>query len=204
MAHTAREFVEPAKEKLAFLQEQIELLRPEADAFDEDIARVAALQTKTRDELAAYLLGDVEDQTLATLEERLRYPELLKIKREFETRLAAAQAELARLEELEDVKNYDFHVSRADDELEEIRPAYEALSRARTKWMSLSGMEELITEGYLRDGYRPNLWRRLGDWVRVSAVLDDLDAWREAHTRGDEPTAPPEQAVSDPAGLRAA
>jgi len=125
----------------------------------------------------------VEDATLGALEERLRYPELLKIKRDFEAKLAEAQAQLAELETQEDVKNYEFPVSRAKDELEEIRPVYDELSHAETEWMSLPGLEQLVREGYFDDDYPPGFWqlgRRLRDWRRVSQVLDAMDAQRDA------------------------
>lgn len=200
MSYTARDLIEPAREKLSFLKEQETLLKEEATSFDDDVARLEALLARTRDELAGYLLGDVEDEALADLEERLRYPELTPLKRASEAKLAQAQAELAELETKEDVKNYEFHVSQAQDQREEIRPVYEELRRDEEAWTSLPGMNQLVGEGYFDDDYRAGLWRRFGDWKRVSQVLDALDERRAA----PQATEAPGGELTNPAELRAA
>ena len=95
---SSHDFVQAASHKRAFLKKQADALETQAREFDAEVERLRRLRAENRQELAGYLLAEVDDDAIKALEERLRFPALAPIKAEFEAELEAAQSELAALE----------------------------------------------------------------------------------------------------------
>ena len=172
---SSHDFVQAASHKRAFLKKQADALETQAREFDAEVERLRRLRAENRQELAGYLLAEVDDDAIKALEERLRFPALAPIKAEFEAELEAAQSELAALEANPEVEHYEFHRSQAKDEIDAITDAHEDLKARCHVWERNDWYLALDARGFFAPGYRPGILDRFRDWRAASHLMADLE-----------------------------
>jgi len=171
-----REWIEAAQARRAFLQEQEQRLLAERKSYTQEAERLGELLARTRQELVGHLLPDLDDEALAALERRFSYAGgLLPIKRRIEEQLATVAREKAALERTDEVRNLDFHLSRAADERAELKETYTALKAELQLWLDNRHWQALVTRGWFSPGYRTGLLGWLRDWRAVSFLMTMLE-----------------------------
>lgn len=172
---TTYELARAARGRLDFLNEQVRLLREEDARYGQERDRVDELRRKNRLELASYLLGEVSDDEVRALEQRLSYPSLLPIKRGFEDQLRQSQADLAQLLLDPDAAHNDLYQRQLQDEQDEIREVYERLRAQVDLWRANAHFQGLHQRGFFEPRYRAGLFGWLRDWRAVSLLMAALE-----------------------------
>lgn len=175
---TIGEWLNAARERLAFLEAQADGLKREREEYQAEVERLGTVLERTWQELTGHLLPDVDDDALRALEQRLRYGSgLLPNKRRFDERLERSQQARAELEASDDFRNLELYLAQVTDELAELQEAYDALKAELTGWRSCRQYAELEQRGWFSPGYRPDgLLAALRDWRSVSFLMAQLES----------------------------
>lgn len=173
--YTSSDYIAAAAPRKAFIRDQLAAFKAQAKSFEADIDRLGALLERTREEMASYLLADVDDEALTSLETKLRYPGLLKIKRGFEAKLARAEKDRARYEATPEIEHYDFHVSRINDDLADLTDPRQAFNAQLEIWHDNSWFQELDGRGFFALNYDASFFDHFWDWRAVSLLMEDLE-----------------------------
>jgi len=174
-----QEWIEAAKARHAFFEEQQQRLLAERKGYTQEVERLSELLGRTRQELVGHLLPDLDDEALTALEQRFSYAGgLLPVKHRTEEQLAVVAREKAALEATDDVANIEFHLSRAADERAELKETYTALKAELQLWLDNRHWQALVTRGWFTPGYRAGLLDRLRDWRAASFLMAMLEYQR--------------------------
>lgn len=188
---SSADFIQAAQARRTFLTQERDALETEWQEYDKERKRLEGLLGQVGQELASYLLVEVTDEEVEALQKRLRYPGLLPIKRQFEERLARAQARRAELEKLHEAVHNEFHLAQTKDEIEAIREAYNKLQQDVGLWRSNAWFNELESRGYFEPGYKSGFWSAFRDWRAVSHLMAEVEIGR------DKPFAAPDEVRAD-------
>jgi hypothetical protein len=179
------QFLQAIYARRGFLQENRDALQLQLIEYSNEVDRLSKLSQRNDQEMASYLLAEVEDHDLKKLEKKLRYPQLLKIKRQFEAQLQQDQQQKAQMETQHEVVHIDFHLSQVKDELATISDAYQSLKKETDAWFQSPWFVQLHTRGFFNPTYKPGFLDRFHDWRAMSFLMEDL----ERQHRVDFPTA---------------
>ncbi|MCA9522722.1 MAG: hypothetical protein KC609_17215, partial [Myxococcales bacterium] len=144
-------------------------------SFEIDAARLSALRERAMSDLQAYLLADLDDDSLRALETRLRCPGLVAVKRRTDEEIAACERERAQLAGDPEVEHYEHHHSAVTDEREELRGPHEQMSAERRRWEDSKWFDELQADGFFEPTYDPGLFQKFLDWRAGSFWMDEVE-----------------------------
>jgi len=164
------------QERQEFLRQQRKLLEEQRADYEADVKELGKLLDRTRQELVGYLLPELDDEALTALQERLSYPSLLPIKRDYDKRLAEIEQRREEMSQLDEIKNSEFMISRVEDQMAEIAEAYTRFNEELRPWTDSTWFHRLEDRGYFGEGYKPSLVKRFFDWRAVSFLMADLES----------------------------
>lgn len=162
-------------ERLLGLSQELDALRREREAHGEAATEIERLRERNQRELAGYLLPDLDDEDLASLERRLHYPGLLAIKRAFERRLAAIHDERLAVEANPDFAERELRRVDIDTQLAELDEPAQSFRRDRAPWEESPHFIELLNRGWFRENYDAGLFDWLRDWRACSLLMAHLE-----------------------------
>jgi len=110
------EYLEACEYRKRFVSEQLDGLKQERQSFAADAERLEGVAEEMRLETVGYLLPEIQDDYLATLEDRLSYPGLLPIKREYDRRFQEAENRRVELAGMDEVQLHEYHFHQATEE----------------------------------------------------------------------------------------
>ena len=172
------------QERQEFLRQQRKLLEEQRAEYEADVKELEKRLDRTRQELVGYLLPELDDAALTALQERLSYPSLLPIKRDYDERLADIEQRREKMSQLEEIKNSEFMISRVEDQMAEIAEAYTRFNEEIRPWTDSKWFHRLNDRAYFKEGYKPTLIKRFMDWRAVSFLMTDLEG-KEAPSFSD-------------------
>ena len=108
-----REYLDACYYRQNFLEEQQAWLKQERANYDSDAGRLDEVASRVQQEMVGYLIPEVDDAHLASLQDKLHYPGLLPIKREYEKRFDSAEARRVELESMDEIQQFEFFRDRA-------------------------------------------------------------------------------------------
>lgn len=160
--------------KKAFAEE-VARLAEERRQYEAAASEIDGRRARNGQELAGYLLPDLDDEDLAALERRLRYPALLPEKRVTEAALAELEREREAIEA--DPRFSEREVRRVDyeEQLAEIAEAAAAFARERELWESSAYFQALHRVGWFEPDYDGGLFDWLRDWRACSLLMAELE-----------------------------
>lgn len=155
--------------------EEVGRLEEERRQYGAAADEVERLRERNGQELAGYLLPDLDDEDLVALEQRLRYPALMGEKRKTEAALAEVEREREQIEA--DPRFYEREVRRIDLEgqLAEIAEAAASFKRERDLWESSEYFQALHGRGWFEPEYDGGLFDWLRDWRACSLLMAELE-----------------------------
>lgn len=168
------QYLNACEDRKKFLQSQLAWLGDERQEHDSAVKRLQTMLDRNRDEMAGYLVPEVSDEFLAELEQRLAYPGLLPIKRDFEQQFDAAENRRAELAEMKEIKLYDYTLNDLQEKVDQEHPAYDQARSDIAFWNHSKWHRQLEKRGYYESDYQPGLLRRFWDWRAVSFLMADL------------------------------
>lgn len=157
------------------LGQELEALRRERQAYTQDVAELEKKLERNRRELVGYLLPDLDDDDLARLERRLRYPSLRPIKRDFEARLAAVEAARRELEATPEYAEREVRLVDLETQLAELTEPAQSFRRDRAPWEASANFQALKARGWFEEGYDAGLFDWLRDWRACSLLMEELE-----------------------------
>lgn len=169
------EYLDACQYRKSFVEEQLALLQQDRSKHHADAERLDGVVERIRQEMVGYLLPEVQDAHLATLEKRLRYPGLMPIKKDYDGRFEAAEARRIELEAMDEIQQYDFLFDRASRDVEDVRPKYDSMKRKIGYWESSKSFKKLHERGYFDLDYKVGFFRRFFDWRDVSFLMAHLE-----------------------------
>ena len=168
------EYLEACNFRKQFLREQLRWLRAERQQFGEDAKRLQAVEQRVRQELIGYLLPEVQDLFLAGLEQRISYPGLLPIKAKYDAKFEAVERRSVELEQMDEFQQYDFLLDRAQRDVDDIQPKFEAATAHMAIWEQSKWFKSLNQRKYFELGYAAGFFRRILDWRAESFLMAHL------------------------------
>ena len=190
----ASTYHQAAEMRRQFLVTQRRLLAAEDAAYERDADALEQQVETTWRELTGYLLPDVSDETLSSLEQRLGSAALLAAKQRTTEAIFRSERRRAVLAEMDEIVHHDIVLARAEDEIAEIQEAHDAFQRQLDHWRSSPWFEKLGPRWFLL-GTTYGLVDRLRRWRQVSLYMADLER--------DIPGRPGLRRFRDPKDLRA-
>ena len=169
-----REYLEACRYRQDFLQQQLRWLQEESANYAAEANRLKGVADRNRQEMIGYLLPEVNDHHIASLEQRLSYPGLSPIKKDYDGRFEAAEQRRVELEAMDEIQQYDFFLDRAQREVDDISPAYESTTKKMGHWTTSKSFWKLDKRGYFELDYKPGFFRRFFDWRDVSFLMSHL------------------------------
>ena len=154
-----RDYIEACQYRRDFLSNQRDWLVKERNQFGQDAERLAGTLERIRQEMIGYLIPEVHDTHLESLESRLSYPGLLPIKKQYDTRFDETEKRRAELAAMSEVEFHDVRLEQATTAVEEIRPAYESSRGDVSLWEDSKWFQKLNKRGYFQRGYAPGFFR---------------------------------------------
>ena len=167
-------YIEACKFRKNFINEQLQWLREEDGKFATDIKRLQDVEQRIRQELIGYLLPEVQDPHLDSLEERLSYSGLRPIKRKYDEAFDAAEKRRVELEAMDEFQHYDFLIDQANQGVEDIRPKYETACQHISLWEGSKWFKQLNQRKYFEQGYVARWWHTFFDWRAISFLMSEL------------------------------
>lgn len=167
-------YLEACEFRKTFLAGQLGWLREEQSNYTTEAERLEGVSERIRQEMVGYLLPEVNDTHIATLEKRLSYPGLSPIKREYDAKFDEAERRRVELEAMDEVAQYDFRLDQAESDVEDVRPAYEKMTTQVSQWETSKWFNKLKQRGYFEPGYQPGFFRRFFDWRDVSFLMSEI------------------------------
>ena len=169
-----REYLEACRYRQNFLQEQLQWLKQEYAEYGADAERLDEVSQRVQQETVGYLLPEVDDDYLSALQDKLHYPGLLPIKKEYEDRFEAAEARRVELEAMDELQQYEFFWDRAKRDVEDVRPKYDSMKEKLSHWENTKWFWQLEKRGYFKPDYQAGFFRRFFDWRAVSFLMAHL------------------------------
>ena len=157
------------------LSQELDALRRERRAHLDAAAELERLRERNRRELAGYLLPDLDDEDLASLERRLRYPALMPIKRDFERRLGEVEQERLAIEADPVYAEREVRRVDIDTQLAELEEPARSFRADREPWESSPHFQDLLARGWFREDYDGGLFDWLRDWRACSLLMAHLE-----------------------------
>jgi len=154
---------------------EIEALRRERAAYDQDLAALEQRLARNRRELVGYLLPDLDEEDLVKLERRLRYPGLRPIKRDFEARLGKLQEARALIEKTPMYVEREVRLVDLETQLAELAEPARSFARDREPWEKSAHFQALKGRGWFEEGYDAGLFDWLRDWRACSLLMAELE-----------------------------
>lgn len=168
------EYLDACEYRRSFLQQQLNALQEERQMFDGDSERLSGVAQRVRQELIGYLLPEVSDQHLKSLEQRLSYSGLMSIKEKYNELFQAAERRRAEIEKMDEFLHYDFLIDQAKRNVEDVRPTYESFRQKIALWEKSRWFQQLLKRNYFDLSYTAGWWRRFWDWRAVSHLMSHL------------------------------
>ncbi len=170
------ELMVAVERRRAAFAEELDRLEVERRSHAEDAAELERQRERNGQELAGYLLPDLDDEDLLALERKLRYPALLAEKRKTEARLAELEAERAAIEASaifieRAVRRIDY-----EGQLAEIAEAAASFKHDREVWERSDHFHNLRLRGWFAPEYDGGLFDWLRDWRSCSLLMAELEA----------------------------
>ena len=172
--HGISQYLDACQQRFDFLNQQMAWLQQERADHDGDAEHLKQTLDRSREEMAGYLIPEVSDEFLAELENRLAYPGLLPIKRDFEQRFEAAEQRRVELEAMDDIKMHDYSLRAVNEKIDDQHPAYDKVRSDIAYWNHNKSHRKLEKRGYYKSDYRAGLFRRFFDWRDVSFLMTAL------------------------------
>gem|GEM_PF-2365410 len=171
-------------------EHEAQRLRDERAAHEKDADALEAQRKRNGEEMAGYLLPDLDDEDLIDLEKRLRYPVLIAEKRKTEVALAELEVERTRLEANPRYAQREVMRIDCEQQLAEIADAAQAFATEREIWEKSEYFQALFKRGWFADDYDGGLFDWLRDWRACSLLMAELEAgYRAAATAAEgDPT----------------
>ena len=169
-----REYLEACKYRKGFLTEQLRWLDQEKANYHSEAERLKSVGDRIRQEMIGYLVPEVSDTYIASLEKRLSYPGLKPIKKDYEGRFEAAEQRRVELEGFEEIQQHDFVLNQAEEKVADISPAYQSTMTKIDHWRNSKWFSDLNKRGYFELDYKPGFFRRFFDWRSISFLMSHL------------------------------
>ncbi len=170
------ELIAAVERRRGAFAEELDRLEFERRQHAADAKVLEQQRERNGQELAGYLLPDLDDEDLLALERKLRYPVLLAEKRKTEARLAELDRERVAIE------GSAIYVERAvrridyEGQLAEIAEAAASFRRDREVWESSEYFQALYRRGWFRPDYDGGMFDWLRDWRSCSLLMAELEA----------------------------
>ncbi|NND96388.1 MAG: hypothetical protein HKN47_03550 [Pirellulaceae bacterium] len=180
-----KEYLAACNDRRKFLLQQLAWLKEERQQHDADAGRLQDVLHRSGDEMAGYLIPEVSDEFLADLENRLAFPGLLSIKRDFEQRFDEAEKRRIELAAMPEIEHYEIKLRELDEKIKERHPEYDQVRSDIAYWHHSKWHRKLEKAGYYESDYRPGWFRRFFDWRSVSFLIAELA--KQADLKFDHP-----------------
>ena len=169
-----REYLQACQYRQSFLREQLHWLHEERNQFGEDAKRLEGASDRIRQEIVGYLVPEVHDQSIVAIEAKLKYPGLTPIKREYDARFQTAERRRVELESMDEIQHYEYQIAQAQQDMEDVRPAYDKKRAELDPWETSKWFLKLQSQGYFETDYSPGFLRRFFDWRAISFLMAEL------------------------------
>ena len=170
-----REYLEACLYRKNFLEQQRGWLFQERQQYKSDAQRLQSALDRVRQEMAGYLIPEINDEHLSELERHLECEGLLDIKKDYEQRFDAADRRRVQLESMDEIQNYDERIGAAESLVAELLPSHNELRSEFMHWSGSKWYAQLDRRGYFEEGYWPGFFNRFWDWRAVSFLMADLE-----------------------------
>ena len=169
------DYLEACNYRKGFLDQQREWLFQERHQYDADAKRLQSELDRVRQEMAGYLIPEVNDEHLAELQKHLECPGLLDIKNDYEKRFDAAERRRVQLETMDEIQHYDERIKSARKLVGELQPRHNELRSEFMHWSGSKWYAQLDRRGYFEKDYWAGFFTRFWDWRAVSFLMADLE-----------------------------
>ena len=168
------EYLEACQYRKGFLADQHEWLYQERHQYDLDVERLEGELDRVRQEMAGYLLPEVNDSHLKELES-VGFDGLTAIKSDYDGRFTAAERRRKQLEEMDEVEHYEKRILEARRLVDEIQPRRNELRGEFMHWSNSKWYSQLDQRGYFEEDYWPSFFNKFWDWRAVSFLMEDIE-----------------------------
>ncbi len=169
------DYLEACLYRKNFLGQQREWLFQERHQHEANAKRLQAELDRVRQEMAGYLIPEVNDEHLAELQRHLECPGLLDIKNDYEKRFDTAERRRVQLESMDEIQQYDTRIQSARERVGELLPRHNELRSEFMHWSGSRWYAQLDQRGYFEKDYWAGFFTRFWDWRAVSFLMEDLE-----------------------------
>lgn len=158
-----------------FLLEQREWMILEREQHDADAMRLQGELDRVRQEMAGYLIPEINDEYVTELQHHLDCPGLIEIKSDYERQFDEAENRRIELESLDEIQNYKDRIHFARMAENELRPEYDQLKSSLGVFSDSKWFTKLNQKGYFEQDYQAGFFGRFFDWRSVSFLMADVE-----------------------------
>jgi len=174
--HGINNYLDACEYRRKFLSDQRDWMILEREQHEAEAVRLQTELDRTRQEMAGYLIPEVNDEYLTDLQESLGCYGLIDIKANYETQFDAAEQRRVELETFDEIQNYQDRIQLARSNESELRPQYESLKSELSAWTMSKWFLKLRSKGYFNQDYQAGFFGRFSDWRSVSFLMADVES----------------------------